>query len=155
MRPDRVAPTEQLHEGADSSSLHLLARLQAAHQQVLTCMRLMEEVASACSPDVERLTAARLKISQASLARRALWHTIREHLQPKVSPTDFEALRNLAELDRRLFSQSSAHVSTWTVDAMITDWRGYQAASKAIRASMVECIKTEQSVLYPMLHAYR
>ena len=147
MQAVQVAPTDRLN----SPSSLLLTRLRAAHQEVLACVELMKDVTRSASPDVRQLTSARLKISQASLARRAVWHSIRGLLQPNVRPVDATVLRELTEADLRLFGESSAHISRWTVEAIQADWIGYQDASRRIRGQMVDAIKLEQSLLYPML----
>lgn len=151
----QVGPTQQIVERPISPPADLLVRLGAAHHEVLASVELMERVTSAHVPDIELLTSARLKTSQANLARRALWHTIRKLLLPKVASTDAAALQRLAEMDFRLFEASSAHISRWTVQAILADWPEYQIASRRIRAQMMEAIKAEQSLLYPMLNAHR
>lgn len=150
MHPVRVAPAERVAR-PNGSAHELLVRLQAAHHELLTCIRLMEGLTSSRSPDVEQLTAARFKISHASHARRTVWYSVRELLQPGASPREAQALRKLTEHDRQLFGQSLSHVSSWTVPAILADWKGYQAASRSIRAGMIESVKMERSLLYPML----
>src|SRR4051794_22944452 len=138
MHTARIEPDERPTERSEIPSLDLLTRLEAAHEHMLLCVRFMEGATSCVSPDIEQLTAARLKISQASFVRRALWHRVHGHLQPRVDQRDAETLRKLAEIDLQLFGQSSGHVSSWTVQAILTDWGGYQVASKAIRGRMIE-----------------
>lgn len=150
----RVEAAEQTAERPTIPAVDLLARLQAAHHEVLTSVALMERVTSTHVPDVEQLTSARFKASQASCARRALWHTIRKLLLPNVASTDAAALQRLAEMDFRLFEASSAHISQWTVRAILADWAGYQKASRRIRTQMVEAIGAEWSLLYPRLRAH-
>jgi hypothetical protein len=154
MHPLRIEPDERSAKRNEIPSLDLLTRLEAAHEHMFLCVRLMEGATRCVSPDIEQLTAARLKISQASFVGRALWHSVHGHLQPKVDQRDAETLRKLTEIDLQLFGQSSGHVSSWTVQAILADWGGYQVASKAIRARIIECIEAEQAALYPMLHRY-
>jgi hypothetical protein len=149
-----IVSTARAASPVNNSTLPVLTYLQAAHHELLRCIEVMERVTSAHAPDVQQLTAARLKISQASFARRALSQKIGELLRPRASLAEAAVLRKLTELDRRWFSESSAHVSRWTVRTILADWAGYQTASRNVRAHIMDTIKTERSILYPMLQAH-
>lgn len=136
-------------------ALQLLSELQSAHTQLLASIAVMEDVTALPKADLVQLTRARLKISQASLARRFIWRRIQEHLLCRVRLADCARLRDLTHLDLKQFQRSSAHVSRWTGEAAVADWPGYQAASKAIREHMLAGIKSERTLLYPMLYRYR
>lgn len=138
-----------------ATGLQLLSELQAAHHRLLACVALMEEVTAPAAPDRVRLTGARLKISQASLARRHVWRRIQDYLLCRVRHSDTLTLRDLTERDLKQFRRSSAHVARWTGNAAMADWPGYQAASMEIRGHIVANIRAEQNLLYPMLQNYR
>ena len=139
----------------NAHGLRLLAELQAAHHELLACVALMQRVTASPAPDPVQLTSARLKISQASLARRIVWRRIQDFLLCKVRDGDGATLRNLTERDLEQFRRSTEHVGKWTSAAAIADWPGYQAASTQIRGRIVECVRAEQTFLYPLLYRYR
>lgn len=154
MSSARVALQER-GRSMGAPALQLLSELQSAHARLLACVTVMEDVTALPKADLVQLTRARLKISQASFARRFVWRRIQEHLLYRVRLADCASLRDLTELDLKQFQRSSAHVSRWTGEAAVADWPGYQAASRAIRAHMLAAIKAERTVLYPMLYRYR
>ena len=147
------APTRE--NPLNAPSLRLLAELQSAHHELLACVMLMERVTAPAAPDLVQLTSARLKISQASLARRIVWRRIQDFLLCKVRDADGATLRNLTQRDLEQFRRSTEHVGKWTGVAAIADWPGYQAASRLIRGRIVECVRAEQTFLYPLLYRYR
>ena len=100
MRSLHVAVSqEDSGEPVAVSGLQLLSELQSAHHELLACVALMGEVTAPATPDPVRLTGARLKISQASLARRVLWRKIQEFLLCRVQRCDAVTLRDLTERD--------------------------------------------------------
>jgi hypothetical protein len=132
----------------------LLTRLRAAHCEVLKCIAELERVAGEPGPDVSRYTAARFRISRASLERRSLWQRARRHLQSKTTAADAEKIRFLASIDSDLGRCTTDHVERWTVVAIQCDWAGYRDASRLMRERMSECIKAEKQILYPLLARY-
>lgn len=155
MRPQIAASTNRLIEECASPSTEMLSNLRAVHQQLLICISDMEQVTSEGAPNPLRYTGARLRISQASLTRRGLFHRISKHLASIVSSADGNALQALDALDSQNARHSTNHVSRWTIEAIQADWAGYQECSLEIRTRMKEGIITEQQVLYPMLQRYR
>jgi hypothetical protein len=148
-----LSPTERAPEPLGKPSPNLLARLEAAHDELLSCIGLMEHITNAPLPDVEQLTGARFKISRASRAHRAIWHEIWAHLQTNVEPRVGETLRELTGLDCKLSAQSSEHVSRWPLQTVLADWQSYQLASLTIRRELTDNIERERCLLYPLLHA--
>ena len=155
MNPQIAAPTNTLTAECASPSMEMLSDLRAAHNQLLICVSEMEHVTSELEPNPLRYTGARLRISQASLARRGLVHRIIKHLSRVVSSADAHALQALEATDAQNARQSTTHVSRWTVDAIQADWAGYQKGSLEIRTRIKEGIKAEQQVLYPLLQLCR
>jgi hypothetical protein len=136
------------------ASTALLTELRAAHCEVLECIAEMERITNGSMPDVTRYTAARFRISKASLERRSLWQGARRHLESKATPTDCKQLERLAAIDLELGSHSADHVRRWTRDAIEGDWAGYREASRKIRHRMRDCIEAEKRILYPLLARY-
>jgi hypothetical protein len=132
----------------------LLSGLRAAHCEVLKCITELEGVTGEPAPDVSRYTAARFRISRASLQRRSLWQRARRHLQSKITAADAEQMRFLASNDSDLGRFTADHVGRWTVAAIQRDWTGYGDASRHMRQRMSECIKAEKQILYPLLTRY-
>jgi hypothetical protein len=137
-----------------TNSIELLERLRAAHLEVLNCIAEMEQVTREPGPDVPNCTAARFRISRASLERRALWQKARRHLQGQVTAADSEDVRLLATIDLELGTCSADHVRCWTVPAIRDNWAGYQATSHRMRQRMADCIEAEKRILYPLLGRY-
>jgi hypothetical protein len=140
------------HRSMDSQGL--LSGLRAAHCEVLKCIAELESVTGETKPDASRYTAARFRISRASLERRSLWQRARRHLQSKVTAADAEQIRLLASIDSDLGRFTADHVGRWTVAAIQSDWTGYRDASRSMRQRMSECIKAEKQILYPLLARY-
>ena len=132
----------------------LLTGLRAAHCEVLKCIAELARVTGEPGPDVSRYTAARFRISRASLERRSLWQRARRHLQSKITAADAEKIRFLASIDSDLGRCTTDHVGRWTLAAIQRDWPGYRDASRHMRQRMSECIKAEKQILYPLLARY-
>ena len=142
-------------DGSADTAFSLLCELQAAHHALLACMAVMEQLTTAAEPDAAPLLKARHKISHASLKRRQACHRAHEYLRPKASSQDCEILRQLIAFDADYFRRSSEHLSQWPGNAALADWKGFRAASANIRRHMESAIRTEQSLLYPLLNRYR
>lgn len=99
----------------------------------------------------ERIIEARWNISRASLARRTLWNRIHAYLLVRATGAAAVDLRKLQEGDMLLLRSSTAHVSRWTIFAVMREWAAYCEASRAIRWKMKAAIAAEQRVLYPLL----
>jgi len=136
-------------DGLSLASADLLERLRDAHREVFECMAEMERITEESAPDVQRYTAARLRISQASLKRRSLWQKARSHLEGRIG--DSTDLKLLGSNDSELGFYSTNHISRWTVAAIQSDWTGYRDASRRMRRRMSDCIRTEQRLLYALL----
>jgi len=136
-------------------AVQMLSELQTAHSSLLAAMRDMERVAQPPPKSVREVTAARLKMSQASLARRMLIDHACDFLRARVSESDGRALRALNRVRYDYQLRSTAHVSRWSVAQIARDWTGYCAASRELRSEMARSIEAERSILYAMLQRYR
>lgn len=128
----------------------MLVQLQAAHDEVLAAMEMMERVTNRNATQLQYLR-ARFAISSASMRRRELFHRFCRQLRTRLQGTDLECLREAQQVDRALTSQSIAHVSRWTSQAVGADWGGYCEASGRIRAEMKHELDTEERLLMPIL----
>lgn len=138
-------------QAGNATSARLLDELRYAHQTLLAAMEEIDRLTREPQFDSARLTGARWRISQASLARRILWGTIFRHLLPRVSPEEAADLKILNESDGEMLRHSANHVAIWALPRIEADWEGYCEASRAIRRRMKACMDTEHRLLYPMM----
>lgn len=129
----------------------LLLALQAAHRQVETAFSQMKDIASEDVPDLQRFSAARLRIGQANLARRQIVEKVASHLI-SVTPADqAEAMREHRRRDQSCFHEASTLVREWTLEEVQRNWNGYFAASEIVRERIRAIIAAEKALLYPLL----
>jgi hypothetical protein len=126
----------------------LLNRLQLAHEAVLRNLALMEAATAGDHPDPASYAAVRLRLSQASRQRRSAFAQLCESWK-NLSARERAIADDLILDERRLTAQSSAHVRTWTREAIQADWEGYRNASAQIRSAMRDRIAREQILLFP------
>jgi hypothetical protein len=129
----------------------LLSALESAHRQIEASFVEMEDVASADSPDHERVGLARLRVGQANLARRRIVTKLLSHLTAVITVDARDALREHLRRDEDHSQKVSALIREWTPKAVIRDWNGYREASRAIRSGIQHIIATEKTLLYPLL----
>ena len=129
----------------------LLSALQSAHRQIEVSFVAMEDVASAATPDHERLGLARLRVAQANLVRRRIVSKLLSHLTALVTVDAREALREHLRRDEDHSQKISALIREWTPGAILRDWSGYCDASRAIRSGIQQILATEKMLLYPLL----
>jgi hypothetical protein len=129
----------------------LLSALQSAHRQIEASFVAMDDVASAAAPDHERVGLARLRVAQANLARRRIVTKLLSHLTTLVTVDARDALREHLRRDEDHSQKISALIREWTPGAVLGDWDGFRAASRAIRSGIQQIIATEKTLLYPLL----
>ena len=146
------AATRRLHF-SDSALLErsMLSQMRRAHHALVAQIANMESLTVGIRYEPAACMAGRWKISQASLARRVLSARICDYLLARRGPHETERLLALRHADRDLLRLSAGHVANWSPQAIGVDWRGYCAASCAIRMRMRKQIFHEESVLYPLL----
>ena len=128
-----------------------LADLQSAHRALLGEMAIIDQLTHEPELDSLRLTAARWKISQASLRRRTLSARIRDYCRERGTADEIRRLAELEKADRALLRASAGHISSWSAQAIRGDWPGYCQGSRQIRGHMHQFIALEQRELYPLL----
>lgn len=135
--------SRQLVSGSESAA-HLSA-LEAAHQEVETCVTGLEAIMGAKLSDVGQFSSARLRLRQANVARTqaaldASRHLIRVH-DPQPELLDLKQ----RELDQ---SQSvSRHVQSWDLHRIQRDWDGYCRATRRILLGVRELVALEKRFL--------
>lgn len=129
----------------------MLARLKTAHAELLTAIAELEAETRRPVPVEATLSAARLKLTRASSRRKAL---IEHTILPALHGLSAEDARRIDDLRRRsaeIAVESSRHIGSWTMHAILADWAGYRRASRLMRTAMLQRIAEENEVLYPLL----
>ncbi len=129
----------------------MLAELREAHAGLVVALAEMERVTHDPAADRLRYSRARWRLSNASLARRALWQRIHHALAGCALGADVRTLAELQEADLALLRASADHIRDWTAPAVEAKWEQYCAASRDIRRKMKAGISAEQRLLYPLL----
>ena len=129
----------------------MLTKLKSAHAELLEGIEALGAETRRPEPIEATLSAARLKLTRASSRRKALIeHTIIPSLRA-LSPEDARRVEDLRRSAGEIALESSRHIGSWTMRAILADWMGYRRASKAMRAAMLRRITEEKAVLYPLL----
>ena len=138
---------------SDANASFLLDKLHEAHAKLLSAIGDLARLTRGALPDEEQLVEVRWQVSEASLIRRLLWGRIHAYLAEHAN-TDVEPLlRELQDADMQLIRISTEHVGKWTSEAIAADWPGYCRASKAMRGKLIDGVKREKRLLYPILEA--
>ena len=122
-----------------------------AHQELLDAMSAMEELTNGPLPDSLRLSHTRLRVTRASLERRALFRRVVGQLSRHPAPSVGRSLAILQDHDRELLDLTNEHIATWTPARMKADWPGYCESTREIRSRSRENIERERELLYPLL----
>jgi hypothetical protein len=128
----------------------MLAELRNSHDELLARVDQFEEVVRAARPDLVAVAQVRLKLTQASSARRALLERIYPALEP-LAPDDAERVRQLRAEGVTILMAASRFIATWTMQQIENDWQGYQRASAIVRHAMRKRVEQERQLLYPLL----
>jgi hypothetical protein len=131
----------------------MLHDLKAIHAELRHAIAELESILSRPAPQDELLSAARLRLSRLSSRRRSM---IECQIFPLLHDVASEPARQIADLrleTASLLVKSSQHIGQWTMRAIAADWSGYQRASADMRASMLDRIRREAAILYPLLEA--
>lgn len=141
----------QPHPRPRESAAMLLAELEAAHAALLE--RIAELGAVTDQPQPTRLesTAARMRLSQASIERRAILNRALRFLGERADPAHAPAIAKVRAADGELIAHSVAHLAKWTAQTVDSDWRGYCEASRSMRQHMADTVKAEAQLLKPLL----
>ncbi len=148
-------PSVSLAHSPSPPAADLLADLRDAHERLLAAIDDMEAATRAAEPGGDLYPRARWRLSQASRHRRSLVDAACSELLKRASAEDAKAMAALRADGESRLRASAAHVRTWTMERIDSDWPAYCRASALLRASMRERIASEKTVLYPLLSKYR
>jgi hypothetical protein len=129
----------------------LLDELREAHSAVRDCLREMDVLTSRDRLNLADLTSARFRISKASLIRRSLFTTACAALGRLGPDCGKAVVESLRRLDSQMRVKSTSHVEHWTAKRIASDWPGYCAASRELRADMDKQLTTEEALFFPLL----
>lgn len=134
----------------------LLAALRAVHRQIEVALGEIEATTTTGGgPDLARVSAFRLRIAQANLARGQVAQKARRHLLSRASKREADALWELERHERMHFQSVSDLVRRWTPERVYANWTGYCEESAAIRDSIRQSVTREKTLLYPLLERMR
>jgi hypothetical protein len=136
-----------------STYQNLQTKLEAANRQIALCIEDLEAVTSDVPPVSTQLSAVRLRIGKAILARRPVTHEAYSRLLSAVPADDVAAVRDLQQRDQAQFYFTSEIIRRWTPQMVKDDWQGYCVASRMVRDGMRAIIAAEKRLLYPLLDA--
>jgi len=129
----------------------VLTELKAIHDHLREAISELAAVVTQPEMNDAALTAARLKLTRASRRRRSLIESSIYPLLHDVPAPEATRLEELRLEAARMAVQSSDHIGRWTMRTISADWSGYQRASAAMRASMLNRIEREATIIYPLL----
>ncbi len=130
----------------------MLTTLSELHNALVEALAGLAALTERDRPDAGQLARQRLALSRASIARsRFVELEIFPRLLEALPAAEAEPVRRLRSDAAALRVLSAQHVGRWPIDTAMSDWPGYCAASRTMRAAMRQQIGAEQNRLYPLL----
>ena len=129
----------------------MLTRLKTAHAELLTAIAVLEAETRRPEPAEATLSAARLKLTRASSRRKALIEQTILPARGGLSPENARRVDDLRRHAAEIALESTRHIGSWTMHAILADWIGYRRASRLMRTAMLQRVAEESEVLYPLL----
>jgi hypothetical protein len=129
----------------------LLIQFGSAQKMLIESIAHLARATSSSTPVSSEYLAARIRISQAGLARAAAFNCVCDFLRPRVGTAQWTLIAALKAADMGLRLYSAAHAAEWTNERIEADWPGYCLASKAMRMRTGEMIQRGRAVLCPLL----
>jgi hypothetical protein len=133
------------------SSGALLASLQSAHRKMEAASADLDAIIAVEAPDMSKLSAARLRLSQANLARQQVSRQVCDQLIERVAPGNTEAVRDLQRREREQIQLTSQLVRMWSPEHVERNWAGYRDASLIVREQLRAILDAERKILYPLI----
>lgn len=142
--------TEECGRSTFTSAASCLSELQLAEKALLERMAELANVT--CQVVASRIdfTAARFRISHASLKRSTSFNRAVEYAAHRL-PAEEKTIFILKVRQTQLLAQSRTHKARWPTDESLAHWMLYREASKRMLRSMKEMLQLEQELLHPML----
>ncbi|GGB40517.1 hypothetical protein GCM10011380_32500 [Sphingomonas metalli] len=131
----------------------MLQHLRALHVEILRRLDQLDRLTQQAEPPIAELPAARLALSRASRARTLFIEQNLPEIIGSAPPSRLVRIRALQHDTALQMDRSANHVSTWSLQAIASDWPAYRRASAEIRDAMRLRIKEEAALLYPILSA--
>lgn len=130
----------------------LKEQLEAAHDELLRELDVLEDLTAAEVPDETALAATRLRLSRVSIRRtQLLGQDIIPAALTIASEREARAITQLRQDIAAARTHSSEHVVYWSLKRVKEDWSGYQEASARMRKEMRTHIAQERQTLAPLL----
>jgi hypothetical protein len=133
------------------SSDALLASFQSAHRKMEAAIADLDAIIAVEAPNMSELSAARLRLSQANLARQQILRQVCDQVIERVAAGNAEAVRDLQRREREQIQLTSQLVRTWGLKDVQRNWAGYRDASLVVRAQLRTIVDAERRILYPLL----
>lgn len=131
----------------------MLDTLRRHHRDIIALLRELDELTRAATPDADRLTGTRYRLTRASRARFLQIEKLYAELLGVADAACRPMLEALRAEGAAILSRSGAHISRWTPREIEAHWPAYCRESLAMRTAMHARIVREQTLLYPLLEA--
>jgi hypothetical protein len=130
----------------------MLAELRQHHEKIRDLLAALEALCGDRHADIVKVSAVRLELTRASRARSAYLNAVvYPKLLPSAPPDKRMAIERLKSEGMLMLVRSGDHLRRWTSREVASDWPGYCLASAAARQSMLDRIRREAELLYPLL----
>jgi hypothetical protein len=127
----------------------LLTALQTAHRHLELTATALETVACRGLSSPTQFSSARLRLSQANRERKAVLQRVFNFCSAaSVEPA---VIRQLQLREVELSQLMSDVIGRWTPESVEREWESYCSESGALRERMMETVKAEKALLYPLL----
>jgi hypothetical protein len=133
------------------SSDALLASFQSAHRKMEAAIADLDAIIAVEAPDMSELCAARLRLSQANLARQQISRQVCDQIIERIAAGNAEAVRDLQRREQEQIQLTSLLVRTWSLKDVQRNWAGYRDASLVVREQLRAIVDAERRILYPLL----
>ena len=136
---------------ASATLANLFSELRHAHTAVQSAALELAKSCAEPSPDKTLRSNGWFKLSGAKKHLQLVFQFVCERINPFASDAERRTIATLVNDAESLNSFSCEHASVWTSDALTKNWANYCAASKQMRARILELVAREKALLYPIL----
>jgi hypothetical protein len=142
---------EKLQLDGPNESAAYLAQMQEVHEKLLKAIADMADATQPGTPDPEKFTYARWRLSKASRARRVLWEQVRGYIAGRASGGERDAIDRLVADNEELRRSGTAHIGRWSSQAIVQNWEDYCDASRSVRWEIMSVVRHERRNIMPIL----
>ena len=143
-----IKPKQQL-PFADAKAL--LRDLQEASCALRGHLEELEKILNAPVPNASALTSVRLKLAALRLTRGPLLGRVQQVLAGRVTVSEEATLEELRSSHCRLLHVATQHTGKWTLEAISSDWPGYQRATREMMRRWLAKAQLEQQLVHPLV----